>query len=68
MSYLAIERHQRGIELTWEDSEILSVRMTEYEQYQLSVCERNDYAVMAARSLIARIACRATRDRVMPPV
>lgn len=34
--------------------------------YEICIADRNDYAVMLARTHLARAGCRATRNRVMP--
>jgi hypothetical protein len=36
------------------------------EAYELHIADRNDYAVMLARTVIASVGCRATRSRCMP--
>ena len=36
------------------------------EAYEYGISDRNDYAVMLARTVIAQVGCRATRSRVMP--
>lgn len=67
MSLADIDRGQRGIELTNEDESILwDLDCTEYDRYTMCVTDRNDYAVMLARTTLAKAGCRAIRDRVMP--
>lgn len=37
-----------------------------YAAYQLGVSDRNDYAIMLARTILADVGCKATRERAMP--
>jgi hypothetical protein len=69
MSQLAeLHRALDGINLTDEDQAIFLFHghMSDIEQYEASISDRNDYAVMVARTAIARIGCRSTRARAMP--
>lgn len=61
-----LEHGERGIVLTDEDYWLMRERFCDYEHYNLSICERNDAAIMAARTVVAVTACRATRNRLMP--
>jgi hypothetical protein len=51
-------------QLTPEDEGIFSG--LNWVEYEYSIADRNDYAVMHARTAIAHYGCRATRERVMP--
>ena len=56
-------RHMRGIELTQEDADILFFHLNGSEAYKYAIADRNDYAIMHARTVLATVGCRATRDR-----
>jgi hypothetical protein len=49
--------------LTVEDQAILTWLPNQYEN---AISDRNDGAIMTARTVLAATGCRATRDRVMP--
>ena len=67
MSIASLNRHLRGIELTDEDhAAFFDIGMGYDAEYAYGVADRNDAAVMLARSSLAAKGCRATRDRVMP--
>lgn len=67
MSQLAeLDRSMRRVELTDEDGDILCRRWDDFQNYVRGIADRNDYAVMLARTTLAKVGCRATRDRVMP--
>ncbi len=67
MSLADLERGQRGIVLTDEDEGIMwNLDCCEYERYKMSIADRNDSAVMLARTMLAKAGCRATRNRAMP--
>jgi hypothetical protein len=63
MGLAATNRHMRGIELTQEDSDILFFHLNGNEAYEYAIADRNDYAIMLARTTLAVAGCRATRDR-----
>lgn len=50
--------------LTSWDEWIFS-RLGWQEAYEYGIADRNDYAIMLARTTIALVGCRATRSRVM---
>jgi len=52
---------------TDEDVAIAYWRVGRDDAYSNAICDRNDYAIMRARTMLAQVGCRATRDRVMPP-
>src|SRR5690348_11855777 len=52
--------------LTLEDQCISTFRLCSDDAYEYSVADRNDFAVMLARTSLAAHGCRAVRDRVMP--
>ena len=67
MSLASLNRHMRGIELTPEDEGILAfLDLSDYARYELSIADRNDAAIMHARTVLAMAGCRASRDRSMP--
>lgn len=60
-------RAMRGIELTQEDQVALYVAgLGEMHEYANGIADRNDAAIMKARTALAQAGCRATRNRVMP--
>lgn len=57
----------RGIELTPEDQVALyAAALGETHEYANGIADRNDAAIMRARTTLAQAGCRATRNRVMP--
>ena len=58
----------REYSLTPEDDciNLFHTGMGHQEEYDYAIADRNDYAVMVARTILAARGCRATRDRTMP--
>ena len=67
MAIAELCRSMRGITLTREDETALYVAgLGDQHEYANGIADRNDYAIMLARTTLAAAGCRATRDRVMP--
>lgn len=62
-----LNRSMRGITLTNEDEVAFYVAaLGESHEYSNSIADRNDAAIMQARTLLAHTGCKATRNRAMP--
>ena len=57
---------QRSEALTPEDEAIMYWHVDHQSVYEYSIADRNDFAIMKARTVLALTGCKATRDRVMP--
>lgn len=67
MSLAALDRSIRRIDLTPEDETALYLAgLGERHEYSNGISDRNDAAIMLARTALAASGCRATRNRVMP--
>lgn len=55
--------HESFYSMTQEDQGIVAWLPNAYEN---SIADRNDAAVMLARTVLASRGCRASRDRAMP--
>jgi seryl-tRNA(Sec) selenium transferase len=49
-----------------EDQYVLECVLGYHGAYEALVSDRNDAAIMHARTQLAQVGCPATRDRVMP--
>lgn len=58
-------RAMRGLDMDPLDIYI-GQRLGEMEDYANAIADRNDAAIMTARTRLAADGCRAVRDRVMP--
>jgi len=65
-SLAELDRGLRGVTLTDLDAYINGC-MGRSEDYAAGIADRNDYAIMLARTTLAQTGCPATRNRVMPP-
>ena len=63
-----INRGSRRIQLTDEDECIFrfSLNRSNTEEYEAGISDRNDAAIMLARTALSMAGCRATCKRVMP--
>ena len=61
-----INRSKRGITLTDEDAIITASLLGEIADYSYAISDRNDAAIMSARSILTHAGCRATCKNVMP--
>ena len=66
MSIVDTNRAMRGISLTDEDVSIFDGWVSYIGQYDAAIDDRNDYAVMLARTVLTEHGCRATCKRAMP--
>lgn len=67
MSLAETDRAMRGIQLTPEDeAAFYAASLGERHEYSNGTADRNDAAIMRARSTLAAAGCRATRNRAMP--
>lgn len=65
--FAELNRSMRGIQLTPEDEVVLHVAgLGDAHEYANAISDRNDAAIMLARTALADRGCRATRDRAMP--
>lgn len=60
-----LDRSMQGLDMEPLDEYINSLQ-GECADYANAIADRNDYAIMKARTVLAMTGCRATRDRVMP--
>ena len=65
---MSLNRPHMSPQLTEIDQIIFAfeINVSHNEEYTLAIADRNDYAIMLARTTLAKAGCRATRDRVMP--
>ena len=66
MSIADTNRGMRGLEFTQEDQCVFAERLDEVSDYQYAISDRNDAAVMLARTVLAASGCKTTRNRTMP--
>jgi hypothetical protein len=65
-AFAELDRDIRGITLTPEDDAALYVAaLGDRHEYSNGIADRNDYAIMLARTVLAVRGCRATRNRAM---